>query len=104
MNCDLRDIFILYVNKTYNLHTDNTHVTEKPRSFGNILMKWWKTYNKKTPYNLLYVAQHGDKNERRKAVTALNSFSHLKGKIISNQYNMIIFCSILQYHSVISNS
>ncbi|XP_014473260.1 PREDICTED: protein SERAC1-like isoform X2 [Dinoponera quadriceps] len=51
---------------------------EKPRGLGDILMKWWKVYSHNLAYKLLYMAQHGDKNERCKAVTVLGSLSYLK--------------------------
>ncbi|XP_025158727.1 protein SERAC1 isoform X2 [Harpegnathos saltator] len=51
---------------------------QKPQGIGDILMKWWKVHSHNLAYKLLYMAQHGDKNERHKAVTALGSLSHLK--------------------------
>jgi len=53
--------------------------SENPRSLSDILTRWWKVKNHKIAYKLLYMAQHGDKNERYKAVNALGSLSHLKG-------------------------
>ncbi|GAB1865692.1 Protein SERAC1 [Camponotus japonicus] len=51
---------------------------EKPQSFSDIFTNWWKIKNHKIAYKLLYMAQHGDKTERFKAVTALGSLSNLK--------------------------
>jgi len=54
---------------------------ERSQSFSNILAKWWKIKNHKLSHKLLYMAQNGDKTERFKAVTVLNSLSFLKGVI-----------------------
>ncbi|XP_072746379.1 protein SERAC1 [Anoplolepis gracilipes] len=51
---------------------------EKPQSFSDIFKNWWKIKNHKIAYKLLYMAQHGNKTERFKAVTALSSLSNLK--------------------------
>ncbi|KAL0099697.1 hypothetical protein PUN28_019834 [Cardiocondyla obscurior] len=51
---------------------------KKSRSLSDIFMKWWKVKNHKLAYKLLYMAQHGDRNERYKAVTVLGSLTHLK--------------------------
>lgn len=61
---------------------DDLHgpVLEKSQSLSDILMNWWEMYNHKIAYKLLYMAQHGNKNEQYKAVTALSSLSRLKGK------------------------
>lgn len=53
-------------------------VQEKSRSLSDILTTWWKVKNYKIAYKLVSMAQHGDKNERFKAVTALGSLIHLK--------------------------
>ncbi|XP_032663066.1 protein SERAC1 isoform X2 [Odontomachus brunneus] len=51
---------------------------DKPQGLSDILMKWWKVYSHNLAYKLLYMAQHGNRNERCKAVTVLGSLSHLK--------------------------
>lgn len=56
-------------------------VQERSQSLSDILTKWWKIKNHKIAYKLLSMAQHGDKNERVKAVTSLSSLIHLKGKL-----------------------
>lgn len=56
---------------------------EKSQSLSDIFTTWWKVKNHKIAYKLLYMAQHGDKTERFKAVTALSSLSNLKGKFIN---------------------
>lgn len=58
---------------------EDQHGREKPGSLSDTLARWWKGKNHKLAYKLLYMAQHGNKNERCKAVTALGSLSHLKG-------------------------
>lgn len=68
------DIFMF--RKDEDLHGPTS---EKPRSLSDALAKWWKMKNHKIAYKLLYMAQHGNKNERCKAVTTLGSLSHLKG-------------------------
>lgn len=55
---------------------------EKPQNFSDMFTNRWKIKNHKMAYKLLYMAQHGDKTERFKAVTALSSLSNLKGKFI----------------------
>lgn len=57
---------------------------EKSGSLSNTLARWWKTKNHKLAYKLLYMAQHGDRNERYKAVTVLGSLSHMKGRLSSH--------------------
>lgn len=54
---------------------------EKSQSLGDIFTKWWKIHNHKIAYKLLYMAQHGDKNERFKAASTLSSLAHLKGRL-----------------------
>ncbi|XP_050458776.1 protein SERAC1 [Cataglyphis hispanica] len=51
---------------------------EKTQNFSDIFINRWKIKNHKMAYKLLYMAQHGDKTERFKAVTALSSLSNLK--------------------------
>lgn len=62
---------------------DHGSVSDRPGSLSDILAKWWKMKNHKLAYKLLYMAQHGNKNERYKAVTALGGLLHLKGKLFS---------------------
>lgn len=54
---------------------------EQSQSIRDVLMKWWEVHNHKIAYKLLYMAQHGDKNERYKAATTLGSLTHLEGKL-----------------------
>ncbi|XP_012055483.1 PREDICTED: protein SERAC1 [Atta cephalotes] len=68
-----KDIFMF--RKDEDLHGPTS---EKPTSLSDALAKWWKMKNHKIAYKLLYMAQHGNKNERYKAVTTLGSLSHLK--------------------------
>lgn len=70
------DIFMF--RKDEDLHGP---ALEKPGSLSDTLARWWKMKNHKIAYKLLYMAQHGNKNERYKAVTVLGSLSHLKGKL-----------------------
>lgn len=58
---------------------EDLHGPEKPGNLSDTLARWWKMKNHKLAYKLLYMAQHGNKNERYKAVTALGSLSCLKG-------------------------
>lgn len=51
----------------------------KTQNFSDIFKNRWKIKNHKMAYKLLYMAQHGAKTERFKAVTALSSLSNLKG-------------------------
>lgn len=62
---------------------------DKPQGLGDILMKWWKVYSHNLAYKLLYMAQHGDRNERCKAVTVLGSLSHLKSILVLIYFNII---------------
>lgn len=75
----LLDIFVFGKNED-----DST--LERSQKFGDIFKNWWKIKNHKIAYKLLHMAQHGDKNERSKAVTTLSSLSYLKGK------NLHAFC------------
>ncbi|EGI57699.1 Protein SERAC1 [Acromyrmex echinatior] len=68
-----KDIFMF--RKDEDLHGPTS---EKPTSLSDALAKWWNMKNHKIAYKLLYMAQHGNKNERYKAVTTLGSLSHLK--------------------------
>ncbi|XP_025993627.2 protein SERAC1 isoform X3 [Solenopsis invicta] len=68
-----KDIFMF--RKDEDLHGS---VSEKLGSLSDTLARWWKMKNHKLAYKLLYMAQHGNKNERYKAVTVLGSLSHLK--------------------------
>jgi len=65
---------------------ETSAILEKSQSFSKILVKWWKIKNDKLSHKLLHMAQNGDKNERFKAVTVLNSLSFLKGV-----YNFIFY-------------
>lgn len=73
----LLDVFMF--KKDQDLHGS---ALEKSQSLSDMFTNWWKMKNHKIAYKLLYMAQHGDKTERFKAVTALSSLSHLKGKFI----------------------
>ncbi|XP_077259175.1 protein SERAC1 isoform X1 [Temnothorax americanus] len=68
-----KDIFMF--RKDEDLHGP---ASEKPRSLSDTLARWWKEKNHKLAYKLLYMAQHGDRNERYKAVTELGALLHLK--------------------------
>ncbi|KYM95025.1 Protein SERAC1 [Cyphomyrmex costatus] len=68
-----KDIFMF--RKDEDLHGP---ALKKPRSLSDVLAKWWKVKNHKIAYKLLYMAQHGNKNERYKAATTLGSLSYLK--------------------------
>lgn len=68
-----KDVFMF--KKDEDLHGSGL---EKPQSLSDRFANWWKMKNHKIAYKLLYMAQHGDKTERFKAVTALSSLSHLK--------------------------
>lgn len=72
------DVFMF--KKDEDLHRS---VLEKSQSLSDIFTNWWKVKNHKIAYKLLYMAQHGDKTERFKAITALSSLSNLKGKFIN---------------------
>lgn len=69
---------------------------EKPQSLSDRFANWWKMKNHKIAYKLLYMAQHGDKTERFKAVTALSSLSHLKGKFIIYLPLIIVFFNVVR--------
>ncbi|KMQ95175.1 protein serac1 [Lasius niger] len=68
-----KDVFMF--KKDQDLHGS---ALEKSQSLSDMFTNWWKMKNHKIAYKLLYMAQHGDKTERFKAVTALSSLSHLK--------------------------
>lgn len=69
----LKDVFMF--RKDENLQAS---ISKKPHSFTHNVMKWWKSWNRSLAYRLLYMAQHGDQNERLKSLYTLNSLKYLK--------------------------
>ncbi|XP_011861232.1 PREDICTED: protein SERAC1-like [Vollenhovia emeryi] len=69
-----KDIFMF--RKDEDLH--GPPASERSSGLSDTLARWWEMKNHTLAYKLLYMAQHGDRNERYKAVTVLGSLSHLK--------------------------
>lgn len=57
----------------------NSHVKERPQNLTYVIMKWWKSLNRRLAYRLLDMARNGSKEEREKAVHSLSNLKHLKG-------------------------
>ena len=74
----------------------HSSVKEKPQTLSYLIMKWWKSLNRNLAHRLLYMAQHGSKKEREKAVHSLSSLKHLKG----NPYFFFIKKIFLRKHTI----